>query len=114
MWSYFTSHTCSILSGSHERSLPALQRLPPPGIRVVISAAAHFGMVFGFHFASRVFPPPNPNDVATLPEHMVICPIGFIVQATGSYFLALMYFAAAGIALLICSSLIDYSRKLPV
>jgi ACS family D-galactonate transporter-like MFS transporter len=40
--------------------------------------------------------------------------IGFIVQATGSYFLALMYFAAAGIALLICSSLIDYSRKLPV
>ena len=40
--------------------------------------------------------------------------VGFIVQATGSYFLALMYFAAAGIALLICSSLIDYSRKLPV
>jgi ACS family D-galactonate transporter-like MFS transporter len=40
--------------------------------------------------------------------------IGFIVQATGSYFLALMYFAAAGIALLICSTLIDYSRRLPV
>ncbi|WP_166296999.1 MFS transporter [Bradyrhizobium sp. 2S1] len=40
--------------------------------------------------------------------------VGFIVQATGSYFLALMYFAAAGIALLICSPLIDYSRKLPV
>ncbi len=40
--------------------------------------------------------------------------VGFIVQATGSYFLALMYFAAAGIALLICSTLIDYSRKLPV
>lgn len=40
--------------------------------------------------------------------------VGFIVQATGSYFLALMYFAAAGIALLICSSLIDYSRKLPI
>jgi ACS family D-galactonate transporter-like MFS transporter len=36
------------------------------------------------------------------------------VQATGSYFLALMYFAAAGVALLICSTLIDYSRKLPV
>ena len=29
-------------------------------------------------------------------------------------FLALMYFAAAGVALLICSNLIDYSRKLPV
>ena len=40
--------------------------------------------------------------------------VGFIVQATGSYFLALMYFAAAGVALLICSSLIDYSRKLAV
>ena len=40
--------------------------------------------------------------------------VGFIVQATGSYFLALMFFAAAGVALLICSSLIDYSRKLPV
>ena len=40
--------------------------------------------------------------------------VGFIVQATGSYFLALMYFAAAGVALLICSTLIDYSRKLAV
>ena len=40
--------------------------------------------------------------------------VGFIVRATGSYFLALMYFAAAGVALLICSTLIDYSRKLPV
>jgi ACS family D-galactonate transporter-like MFS transporter len=40
--------------------------------------------------------------------------VGFIVQATGSYFLALMYFAATGVALLICSTLIDYSRKLPV
>jgi ACS family D-galactonate transporter-like MFS transporter len=40
--------------------------------------------------------------------------VGFIVQATGSYFLALMYFAFAGVALLICSTLIDYSRRLPV
>jgi MFS transporter, ACS family, D-galactonate transporter len=40
--------------------------------------------------------------------------VGFIVQATGSYFLALMFFAAAGVALLICSTLIDYSRRLPV
>jgi ACS family D-galactonate transporter-like MFS transporter len=40
--------------------------------------------------------------------------VGFIVQATGSYFLALMFFAVAGVALLICSTLIDYSRKLPV
>ena len=40
--------------------------------------------------------------------------VGFIVQATGSYFLALMYFAAAGVGLLISSTLIDYSRRLPV
>jgi ACS family D-galactonate transporter-like MFS transporter len=40
--------------------------------------------------------------------------VGLIVQYTGSYFLALMYFAAAGVALLICSTLIDYEHKLPV
>jgi len=40
--------------------------------------------------------------------------VGFIVQRTGSYFLALMFFALAGLALLVCSTLIDYSRKLPV
>ena len=40
--------------------------------------------------------------------------VGFIVQITGSYFLAMMFFAGAGIAFLICSTAIDYSRKLPV
>jgi len=40
--------------------------------------------------------------------------VGFIVQMTGSYFLAMMFFAAASVGLLICSSAIDYSRKLPV
>jgi ACS family D-galactonate transporter-like MFS transporter len=40
--------------------------------------------------------------------------VGFIVQITGSYFLAMMFFAGAGIGLLICSIAIDYSRKLPV
>jgi ACS family D-galactonate transporter-like MFS transporter len=40
--------------------------------------------------------------------------VGFIVQITGSYFLAMMFFAGAGIAFLICSTGIDYSRKLPV
>jgi ACS family D-galactonate transporter-like MFS transporter len=40
--------------------------------------------------------------------------VGEIVQATGSYFLALMFFAAAGIALLVCSLGIDYSRRLPI
>jgi ACS family D-galactonate transporter-like MFS transporter len=38
-----------------------------------------------------------------------------IVQATGSYDLALMLFAAAGAGLFVCSTLlIDYSKKLPV
>jgi MFS transporter, ACS family, D-galactonate transporter len=40
--------------------------------------------------------------------------VGAIVQFTGSYFLALMFFAASGIALLACSLSIDYARKLPV
>jgi MFS transporter, ACS family, D-galactonate transporter len=40
--------------------------------------------------------------------------VGVIVQITNSYFLAMMFFAGAGIALLICSTAIDYSRKLPV
>jgi ACS family D-galactonate transporter-like MFS transporter len=41
--------------------------------------------------------------------------VGVIVQATGSYDLALMLFAAAGAGLFVCSTLlIDYSRKLPV
>jgi MFS transporter, ACS family, D-galactonate transporter len=40
--------------------------------------------------------------------------IGVIVQITGSYFLGLMFFAAAGILYLLSSVSIDYSRKLPV
>lgn len=41
--------------------------------------------------------------------------VGVIVQATGSYDMALMLFAAAGAGLFICSTmLIDYSKKLPV
>jgi MFS transporter, ACS family, D-galactonate transporter len=40
--------------------------------------------------------------------------VGLIVQMTGSYFLALMFFAAAGVGLLLCSTSIDYSKKLPV
>jgi ACS family D-galactonate transporter-like MFS transporter len=40
--------------------------------------------------------------------------VGIIVQITGSYFLAMMFFAGAGIAFLACSIAIDYSRKLPV
>jgi ACS family D-galactonate transporter-like MFS transporter len=40
--------------------------------------------------------------------------VGLIVQATGSYFLALMFFAASGIGLLISSAMIDYSRKLAI
>ena len=41
--------------------------------------------------------------------------VGLIVQATGSYYLALMLFTTAGVGLFICSTLlIDYSKKLPV
>jgi MFS transporter, ACS family, D-galactonate transporter len=40
--------------------------------------------------------------------------VGVIVQATGSYFLALMFFSASGVLYLFSSLVIDYSRKLPV
>jgi ACS family D-galactonate transporter-like MFS transporter len=40
--------------------------------------------------------------------------VGLIVQFTGSYFLALMLFAAAGLGLLVGSLAIDYGTKLPV
>jgi ACS family D-galactonate transporter-like MFS transporter len=40
--------------------------------------------------------------------------VGVIVQVTGSYFLALMFFSASGVLYLISSLMIDYSRKLPV
>jgi ACS family D-galactonate transporter-like MFS transporter len=36
------------------------------------------------------------------------------VQFTGSYFLALMFFAAAGVGLLLSSTAIDYEKKIPV
>lgn len=41
--------------------------------------------------------------------------IGVLVQLTGSFFLAFMLFAAAGIGLFLCSTVvIDYSKKLPI
>lgn len=57
------------------------QRLKVVALGVALSAAAHFGLVFSFHAASRVFPPDNPAEMASLSEHMVIAPIGFIAQA---------------------------------
>jgi uncharacterized membrane protein YbhN (UPF0104 family) len=57
------------------------QRLRTVALGVGLSALAHFGLVFSFHAASKVFPPANPDQQATLAEHMVIAPMGFIVQA---------------------------------
>ncbi len=60
------------------------QRLKVVAIGVALSAVSHFGLVFAFHSASRVFQPPRelaPTELATLSEHMVIAPIGFIAQA---------------------------------
>lgn len=50
-------------------------------IGLALSAASHFGLVFAFHCASRVFPPSDHTTLPTLSEHLVIAPIGFIVQA---------------------------------
>jgi ACS family D-galactonate transporter-like MFS transporter len=40
--------------------------------------------------------------------------VGLIVQYTGSYFPAMMFFVAGAIGLLIFTSLIDYEKKIPV
>ncbi len=56
------------------------QRPRAVALGVALSAAAHFGMVFAFFSASRVFPDPA-SKLATLPEIMVLAPIGFIAQA---------------------------------
>lgn len=48
---------------------------------VAMSAVVHTGFVGMFHLATRVFPPEDLSQLGTLPEHFVIAPIGFIVQA---------------------------------
>jgi uncharacterized protein (TIRG00374 family) len=48
---------------------------------VALSAIVHTGFVLIFHLAVQVFPPANLALLGTLPEHFVIIPIGFIVQA---------------------------------
>lgn len=57
------------------------QRLRTVLLGVGLSALSHFALVFAFHSASQIFPPENPGDQATLAQHMVVAPIGFIVQA---------------------------------
>ena len=48
MWSYFTSQTRSIRRGSHDRSLPALQRLGAPGMTLDIGPLATVAAATGF------------------------------------------------------------------
>ena len=48
---------------------------------VAMSAVVHTGFVLNFHLAVQVFPPTNPDQIATLPEHFVVAPIGYIAQA---------------------------------
>jgi uncharacterized membrane protein YbhN (UPF0104 family) len=48
---------------------------------VAMSAVVHTGFVVMFHLATRVFPPANTELLGSMPEHFVIIPIGFIVQA---------------------------------
>lgn len=49
---------------------------------VGVTALSHVCLVTSFHCASRLFPPANPTtELATFPEHAVIGPIGFTLQA---------------------------------
>jgi uncharacterized membrane protein YbhN (UPF0104 family) len=52
------------------------------GYGIVLTATSHLAIIFTFYFAASVFPPEHPEtDLATLPELMVIAPIGFAAQA---------------------------------
>jgi len=59
------------------------QRVGTIGVGLALSAASHVALVLAFHAASRVFPPTAAatEQSASLAEHLVIAPIGFIVQA---------------------------------
>ena len=50
-------------------------------IGVGLSAVGHLLMMLLFHFAVQIFPPADPALLGTFGEHIVIAPIGFIVQA---------------------------------
>ncbi len=58
------------------------QRLGSVALGIGVTALSHVALVSAIHCASRVFPPENPTtDLMSWPEHAVIAPIGFIVQA---------------------------------
>jgi len=62
----------------------AVQFRQRPGailLGVFLSAISHTAMIVSFHYAVRIFPPNDPALLGTLPEHFIIAPIGFIVQA---------------------------------
>jgi len=50
-------------------------------IAVLMSLVGHTGWVMVFHLAVQAFPPPNAADIGTLPEHIIIVPVGMTVQA---------------------------------
>ena len=62
----------------------AVQYGKRPGVilqGVALSAGAHTLMMLSFDRAVNIFPARDPNSIATLPEHIVILPIGYIFQA---------------------------------
>jgi hypothetical protein len=48
---------------------------------VGLSAVGHLLMMLLFHFAVQIFPPGDLNNLGTFAEHIIIAPIGYIVQA---------------------------------
>jgi glycosyltransferase 2 family protein len=48
---------------------------------VVLSALSHTAMMFTYYGAIQIFPPANPDLIASIPEVFTIAPLGFIAQA---------------------------------
>ena len=64
-----------------ETALRYRQRPKAILVGIGLSAVSHTLMMLLFHFAVQVFPPEDPTKLGTFAEHIVIGPIGFIVQA---------------------------------
>ena len=57
------------------------QRLGAVALGLAVTALSHVCLVGAFHCAAKLFPPADPSQLATFPEHAVLAPVGFIVQA---------------------------------
>jgi glycosyltransferase 2 family protein len=52
-------------------------------IAMMMSMVGHIGWVLVFHYTVHAFVPNDPSEIASLPEHMIVVPVGMTVSAIG-------------------------------